>query len=162
MAFTIRAGTQEDLPQMLRLWREMMDFHAQAEPRFRPLPPPEGERAWEEYLSEHVWGSDDWGVFVAEEEGEFLGQIMGMLRDQVPVFEVERYGYITDIVVDPEARRRGVGEALFEALRAWFRERGASHIKLQVAHKNPTSQDFWRAMGCTDYMETLWYGLEAK
>lgn len=162
MAFTIRAGAQGDLPEMLRLWREMMDFHAQVEPRFRPLPSPEGERAWENHLSENIWDNDDWGVFVAEEDGKLLGHTMGMLRDQVPVFEAERYGYITDIVVDPEARRRGVGEALFEALKDWFRERDASHLQLQVAHNNSTSQAFWRAVGCTDYMDMLWYDLEAK
>lgn len=162
MIFTIRPGTEDDLPEMLRLWREMMDFHAELEPRFRPLPSPEGERAWEKHLRENVWGNDEWGVFVAEEDGKLLGHIVGMLRDQVPVFEPERYGYITDVVVDPEARRHGVGEALFEALRAWFRERGASHIQLQVAHNNSTSQAFWRAMGCTDYTDMLWYDLEAK
>ncbi len=162
MSFTVRPGNPEDQPEMLRLWRQMMDFHAQVEPRFRPLPPPEGERAWEKHLSEHVWGSDEWGVFVAEEDGKLLGQTMGMMRDQVPVFESERYGYVTDIIVAPEARRCGVGEALFDALKAWFCEQGVSHLQLQVAHNNPTSQAFWRAMGCTDYMHTFWYDLEAE
>lgn len=162
MDFIIRSGTEEDLPAMLRLWREMMDLHARVEPRFRPLPLPSGEQAWEKHLRESVWGDKDWRVFVAEAEGELIGQIMGVVRDQVPVFEPERYGYVTDIVVDPAARGSGVGQALFEALKAWFRERGVSHLELQVAYNNPVSQAFWRAMGCTDYMDTLWYDLEAK
>jgi ribosomal protein S18 acetylase RimI-like enzyme len=87
---------------------------------------------------------------------------MGVVRDQVPVFEPERYGYVTDIVVDPAARGSGVGQVLFEALKAWFRERGVSNLELQVAYNNSVSQAFWRAMGCTDYMDTLWYDLEAK
>ena len=162
MDFIIRSGTEEDLPAMLRLWREMMDFHARVEPRFRPLPPPAGEQAWEKHLRESIWGDKDWRVFVAEAEGELIGQIMGVVRDQVPVFEPERYGYVTDIVVDPAARGSGVGQALFEALKAWFRERGVSNLELQVAYNNPVSQAFWRAMGCTDYMDTLWYDLEAE
>jgi len=162
MDFIVRPGTEEDLPQMLRLWREMMDFHARVEPRFRPLPSPAGEQAWEKHLREHVWGSEDWCVFVAEADGRLIGQIMGVLRDQVPVFEPERYGYVTDIVVDVTARRSGVGRALFEALEAWFCQRGVSHLQLQVAHDNPVSQAFWRAVGCMDYMDTLWYDLEAE
>jgi len=162
MDFAIRPGIEEDLPDMLRLWREMMDFHARVEPRFRPLPLPAGEQAWEKHLRESVWGDKDWRVFVAEAEGELIGQIMGVVRDQVPVFEPERYGYVTDIVVDPAAQGSGVGQTLFEALKAWFRERGVSHLELQVAYNNPVSQAFWRAMGCTDYMDTLWYDLEAK
>ena len=147
---------------MLQLWREMMDFHARVEPRFRPAPSPTGEQAWEKHVREDIWGNREWCVFVAEAEGKLIGQIMGVLRDVYPVFEPERYGYVTDIVVDPDARRSRVGQALFEALQAWFRERGASHLQLQVAHKNPVSRSFWQAMGCTNYLDTLWYDLEVE
>jgi ribosomal protein S18 acetylase RimI-like enzyme len=160
MTFTIRPGAESDMPEMLRLWREMMDFHAQVEPRFRPAPPPAGEQAWAKHMRDDVWGKEDWCVFVAEEGGELIGQIMGTLRNPYPVFKPGRYGYVTDIVVDPAARRSGVGRALFEALTTWFRERGISHLELQVAHNNPVAQTFWRAVGCTDYMDALWYNLE--
>jgi len=160
--FVVRPGTEEDLPAMLRLWRKMMDFHARLESRFRPLPPPAGEQAWEKHLRKDVWGNEDWCVLVAEADGKLVGQIIGMLRDTVPVFEPARYGHVTDIVVDPPAWRSGVGRALFEALKAWFRERGSSHLQLTVAYGNPVSQTFWRAMGCTDYMDILWYDMEAK
>ena len=135
----IRPGTEEDLPEMLRLWRETMDFHARLEPRFRPHSSPTGECAWEKHLRENIWGNEDWCVF-----------------------EPEQYGYVTDVVVDRAARRRGVGRALLEALKAWFRERGVSHLELMVAHNNSVSQAFWRAGGCTDYMDILWYDLEAE
>ena len=52
--------------------------------------------------------------------------------------------------------------SVFEALREWMCERGASHVQLQVAHNNSASQAFWREMGCTDFMHTLWYNLEAE
>ena len=162
MNCVIRPGTTADVPDMLRLWREMMDFHAQVEPRFRPLPQPEGEQAWEKYLREDILGNSEWCVFVADADGSLVGHIMGTVRDRVPVFEPERYGYVTDIVVDPEARRSGIGRALFAALQDWFRAHGVSVLELQVAHHNPASQAFWRAMGCTDYMDAMWFDLEAS
>ena len=117
MDFTVRPGIEQDGPEMLMLWREMMDFHARWEPRFRPLPSPAGERAWERHLNtEDVWASEDWCVFVAETDGRLVGHIMGVMRDAIPVLEPERYGYVTDMVVDPSARRSGVGQALFDAL----------------------------------------------
>jgi len=162
MDFTVRPATEEDFPAMLRLWREMMDFHARVEPRFRPLPTPAGEEAWETHLRETIWGNQDWCVFVAEADGQVIGQMLGVLRDPYPVFEPGRYGYVTDVAVDPAVRRNGVGRALFEALKAWFREQGVSHIELMVAHNSPVSQAFWREMGCSDYMDILWYDLEAE
>jgi ribosomal protein S18 acetylase RimI-like enzyme len=160
MNYVIRRATEDDLPGMLRLWREMMDFHAHWDARFRPKPSPEAERAWTKYLREDIWASDKWCVFVAEDDGRLVGQIAGELREPAPVFEPQTYGYVTDIVVDPDARRRDIGKALFHALEEWFRERGAAHLQLQVLVSNPASQAFWRAMGCSDYSDILWYDLE--
>lgn len=98
---------------------------------------------------------------MAEDNGRLLGQILGELREPAPVFQPATYGYVTDIVVDPEARRTGIGRALFGALRDWMVERGADYLRLQVLEKNKASQAFWRALGCTDHSDILWYHLEA-
>ena len=136
-----------------------MDWHADVEPRFRPLVAPAGERAWEKHLRDDILGHDDWCVLVAERNGEVMGQIIGRVRGNVPVFEPARYGCVTDIVVAAAERREGVGLALFSALKDWFRELGVNHLQLQVAHNNPAAQGFWRGQGCTDYIHTLWYDL---
>jgi ribosomal protein S18 acetylase RimI-like enzyme len=162
MNLEIRPGRESDKPEMLRLWREMMDYHARLEPRFRPSPPPQGEQAWEKFMNADVWGNEDCCIFVAEADGQLVGQIIGTLREQYPVFQPERYGYVSDIVVDPSQRRSGIGRALFEALKNWFRKREADHLELSVAHNNPASQAFWRSVGCSDYRDTLWYDLEEK
>ena len=157
--FSVRPATEGDLVEMSRLWREMMDYHAKAEPRFRPLPPPAGEEAWMHHMRKDVFGSEGSCIFVAEMGNRIVGQMIGLLRDEYAVFQPRQYGYVTDVAVDPAARRSGVGRALFEAVANWFRERGVSHLRLMVAHNNPISQPFWRAMGCTDFMDVLWYDL---
>jgi len=161
VSFTVRTATEDDLPEMLGLWREMMDFHAARDPRFRPKPSPEAEKAWSTYLREEIWASDTWCVFVAEDDGRLVGQILGELREPAPVFQPETYGYVTDIVVDPDARRAGVGRALFAALRDWMAGHGARYLRLQVLTSNEASQGFWRAVGCTNHSDILWYDLEA-
>ncbi len=128
MDFVIRPATENDLPEMLRLWREMMDSHARWDDRFCPRPSPEAEGAWGSYLRETIWDSDGWCLFVAEGDDGLLGQIAGDLREPAPVFEPDTYGYVTDMVVDPGARRQGIGKALFSALEEWFQERGATHL----------------------------------
>jgi ribosomal protein S18 acetylase RimI-like enzyme len=162
MDFTIRPATEEDLPAMMCLWRENMDFHARVEPRLQVLPPPEGEQAWEAHVRRDVLGCEDWCTLVAETDGRVTGMIMGILRDPYPVFRPQTYGEVMNVAVDPAARRNGVGRALFEALKDWFRERGVLYLQMTVAHHNPVSQAFWRAMGCTDYMDQMWHDLEAK
>lgn len=156
---SVRPATEDDLVEMSRLWREMMDYHAKVEPRFRPLPPPAGEEAWMSHMRKNVFGSEDSCIFVAEMGNRIVGQMIGLLRDEYAVFEPAQFGYVTDVAVDPAVRRNGVGRMLFEAVKNWFRERGVSRLRMMVAHNNTVSQPFWRAMGCTDYMDILWYDL---
>jgi ribosomal protein S18 acetylase RimI-like enzyme len=162
MHIRIRPATPADVPEMLRLWRKMMDHHARLEPRFRPLPHPEGERAWEKHLREDILSNTDCHALVADAGERLVGQIIGTLPNPLPVFEAQTFGFVTDVVVDPTARRQGVGRRLFDALKDWFRRQGATHVELQVAHANPAAQAFWRGIGCKDYMDTLWYDLEEK
>jgi ribosomal protein S18 acetylase RimI-like enzyme len=157
MELEVREAAEEDAPAMLGLWREMMDFHAELDPRLRPLAPPEGERGWEKHLREDLLEKESACVLVAKRDGRVVGMIAGLLRDVYPVFEPEQRGFVSDISVAADARRQGVGRALFESLQAWFKHRGASHVEVRVADANPVSRAFWAAMGCRDYMHDLWW-----
>jgi ribosomal protein S18 acetylase RimI-like enzyme len=159
MSITIRQATEKDTDTIVDLWWEMMDFHARIDARFRPLPEAEAMEAWEKHLRADILGKEEWCVLIAECDGQVVGLMVGGLRDPYPVFVPERYGFVANAVVAPHARRSGVGRALFAALKTWFREQGVSHAQLEVGHLNPTSQGFWRAMGCTGYMDTMWVEL---
>jgi len=156
----VRSAEERDIPAIVDLWWEMMHFHAAVDSHFQLREEVAAREAWKKHLREDIWEQEEWIVLVAEADGELVGQIIGTVRDPHPVYGQEPYGFVSDLVVAPEARRSGVAQALFEALKAWFREKDVSHLELQVAHNNPTSQGFWRAMGCQDYMDTMWYDLE--
>jgi ribosomal protein S18 acetylase RimI-like enzyme len=162
MQVSVRPATEADVSAIVNLWWEMMDFHARVEPRFHPIPQPDAKKILEKHLCDDVLGKEDWCVLVAEIDGQVAGMMIGTLRDPYPVFKPERHGFVSDASVAPDARRSGVGQALFEALRTWFREKGVSHIQLEVSYNNPASRPFWRAMGCTDYMDIMWYDLETE
>lgn len=153
MAITVRRATETDVPDIVPLWMDMMSFHAALDPRFRPAP--DGEVYWAKAIS--TWMRDeDNCVLVAEAGGKIVGYIVGMLRENPPVLLPPLYGFVSDICVAPGWRQKGVGQRMFAALKEWFRQRGADHVELRVAHNNPVSQAFWRAMGCQDYMDGMW------
>lgn len=147
---------------MLDLWQEMMGHHARLDPRFRPRPWPQARKVWATYVREDILSSDRWCALVATKEDKIVGQILGVLRDPPPPFEPRTYGYVTDIVVDPRHRRRGIGRTLFYGLRDWMRQHGADHLQLQVLSRNPGSQAFWRSVGCTDYTDVMWYSFDEE
>ena len=152
----IRQATRNDVGGILPLWTEMMNLHSALDERFRPAP--DAEKHWAEVLRSWL-RDDDFCVLVADAEGQLVGYIIGMMRANPPVLLPPTYGLVSDICVDPAWRQQGIGRRLFEALEYWFREKGLSTVQLNVAHFSPVSQAFWRAMGCEDYMDRLWFGL---
>ena len=71
-----------------------------------------------------------------------------------------RTGVMNDLFVAPEARGRGVAEALIDACVARCGERGASRLTWQTAKDNGRAQAVYERVGARRE-EWLDYGLEA-
>ncbi len=155
MHTVIRPATTNDLDEIMRLYQQLMGLHETLDPRLAL--DWDGIKAFRDHLV-NVLDSDYDRILVAEapDGAGLAGFIMGRLAQNPPVFRQPYYGYVTDTCVDERWRRQGIGRALFEALRAWFRAQGLLTMQVNVAARNPTSQAFWRAMGFTDYLERLW------
>ena len=152
----IRRATPDDVEGILPLWNELMDYHAALDARFQPAPG--AEESWSDILLDFLQ-DDDACVLVADAGGKLVGFIMGLVRENLPVLLPSKYGLVTDICVDPGWRRQDIGRRLFEALKDWFRKKELFTVQLDVAHFNPVSQAFWRAMGCGDFLDRLWFEL---
>jgi len=151
----IRPARVWDLDEIMRLYEQLLTLHERLDPRLAL--DQDGIAALREHLR-NVLDSDHERVLVAEAPDGvgLVGFVIGRLAQNPPVFRQPYYGYITDICVDERWRRRGIGRALFEALRQWFREQGLRTMQVNVAACNPVSQAFWRAMGFTDFLDRLW------
>ena len=153
---TVRRARAEDLEPVLDLWQEMMDYHARLDGRF--MPAADGRQAFRPTVE--AWMADEeWRVLVAVADGQVVGYTIGHVAENPPVLATPRFGYVTDICVSADCRRRGVGRRLFKTLSSWFKRRGLAVAQLNVAAFNPTSQAFWRTMGFSDYLDRMWLDL---
>jgi len=83
-------------------------------------------------------------VFVAEQEGELLGwvhvqEFLSLASDPA--------GLVTGLVVDPAARRRGLGRGLMEAAEGWARARGLATLRLRARVERTGAHAFYRRLG---------------
>ncbi|MCI0478469.1 MAG: GNAT family N-acetyltransferase [Anaerolineales bacterium] len=152
MKITIRRAQQSDLDQLVSLWQELAELHADLLPEFA-LAPAQAQNV-RAHLTELLRDNDE-RVFVAEENGALIGFINGAVRENPPVFTERYIGYIADAIVTARSRRRGVGEQLVQTMNVWFRECGVRIVHLSAATGNPISQAFWRNMGFAEYMTRM-------
>lgn len=83
----------------------------------------------EEFLARYdeIVASDDWLILLAEADGRAVGYALA--QDYGPGLRRPfTVGRLYDTFVHPDARRRGVGEAIMDAVAAWAHSRGRPMI----------------------------------
>jgi ribosomal protein S18 acetylase RimI-like enzyme len=127
---------------------ELQDFERALEPAL-----PKGEAMADRYLAymlERCAGTAG-RIFVAEEDGVVVG-FVGVLARVVPEpDEAQAYAYVSDLVVLPAYRRRGIGRALLERAEAYARREGAGTLRVGVLAKNEAAGRLYRSKGFSDY-----------
>jgi ribosomal protein S18 acetylase RimI-like enzyme len=96
-------------------------------------------------------------VVVAETDHRVVGFIALLARvvPEEPDEGQTPYAYISDLVVLPRYRRRGVGRALLERAEALARSSGARVLRVGVLAKNESAARLYRVAGFSDYQRQL-------
>jgi GNAT superfamily N-acetyltransferase len=114
----------------------------------------------------------NWGVLSAELADEVVGgAVIAFDTPGVDMLEGRRdLAVLWDLRVDPRARRRGVGAALFRKAERWARERECRQMKIETQNINVVACKFYVGQGCKlgavdrfaypklpDEVRLLWY-----
>jgi ribosomal protein S18 acetylase RimI-like enzyme len=148
----IRKAAVDDLNAIGNLWQEFMDFHKRRDPHYSRST--DGHERFKEFVSGHMTSGMSC-VLVAEQGTTVVGYCLATLTKYPPVFENRNYGMVFDLAVMELCRRKGIGERLFREAEAWFADRGIHRIKVRVAVSNETSTAFWKKMGFTPCVTTV-------
>jgi ribosomal protein S18 acetylase RimI-like enzyme len=148
----IRKAAAGDLDAIGVLWQEFMDFHRQRDPHFARSA--DGHERFKEFIGGQVT-ADTSCVLVAIQDGTVVGYCLAALAKYPPVFEHRDYGTVFDLAVTSRCRRTGIGEQLYRAIEAWFVEHNVHRIEIRVAVSNEVSTAFWRKMGFSPFVMTV-------
>jgi ribosomal protein S18 acetylase RimI-like enzyme len=156
MSLAIRRVSSSDGEDVIALWKEMMDIHSALDSRLSVAP------GWRDKVAGSVrrWLRDDhYSLIVAGGGDGVVGFGLGGVVHKTLGPGPSLHGQVAHLCVGSSWRRRGVGRALFWALRDWFAEGGVPSIHAFVSPLNAVSQRFWRGLGFRDYVSRLWCDL---
>ena len=148
----VRSAQRADLPAVAALWVALIESHAALDPVFALRA---GAPAALEAELRRTFEDADTALFVADADGCVAGFCAAHFERSPPLARESCRAEITELVVEPTARRRGLGRALAHAAFAWARERGASRVEVRVAARNDAGQAFWRRLGFGAFVDVL-------
>ncbi len=143
----VRRATRDDFDAIAALWREFD----------HEIPPPthEGPADHEKELAEIGEILESEIAFVALDDNEKpVG--FALARERAPGF-----GTLTDLYVDREDRRSGVGTDLMREVLTAFRERGIEQLDLEVVASNAGARSLYARWGLRDEVVIMTGSIEA-
>jgi len=136
MELDFGTATSKDLPQLVELLGVLFEQEAEFQPD-----PGKQKRALEALLANPTLGK----LFVAREGKRVLA--MASLLYTISTAEGGKAAWFEDLVVHPEERKRGIGEALLKHVVAQARAEGILRITLLTDMQNERAQAMYRRAG---------------
>ena len=148
----LRRATLNDIPAIVELWKEMIDYHKEKDPFFTRAV--DGEKVFAQFVEKNI-NSETACVYVAIIGGTIVGYCQGTLEKHPPLLTETDYGQVLDFAVAADYRRTGVGERLCKALQGWFVLKGVHRLEVRHSEFNEVASNFWSKMGFKPYLKTL-------
>ncbi|MDZ7342896.1 MAG: GNAT family N-acetyltransferase [candidate division KSB1 bacterium] len=147
----IRRAVREDAPILLDLIEALADYEK------LPRPTPE---ARERLIRDGFGERPRFEAFLAELGGQTVGY--AFIFETYSSFLALPTLYLEDIFVMPQARRQGVGKALFEFCAGEAARRGCGRMEWVVLDWNKPAIDFYRRYGAQALREWCLFRLTAE
>lgn len=145
----VREATEDDLDQVVDLWKSLAEHHAELSEDFALAW--DSKRRWSSYLRSK-FAELSTKLIVAEEDGDIVGFMLCMLSPNVPIYKERKLGVMSDAYVLEERRRRGVAKKMFDVALKWFRKNKVKTVDLNVAAINLEAQSVWETLGFSPFM----------
>lgn len=147
----IRVAGADDVAALASLWRA---FYADQRDHGMLVDiPPDGFELWAASLAPAL------GRFaclvIAEQQGTALGFVAGRIRTAPRHLGGGSAGYISEVFVDPGARKAGLATRMIEEVLAWFAAEGVHRVELDVVAGNAAVRAFYTRLGFVEELTQM-------
>ena len=146
-------ASDSHIPEMIEIWIEFIDYHREIDPFFSRRD--DGASNFGNHLKDLI-KSDKVQVLVALDGDQVVGYSIAQTDEYPPAYQTKVYGFISDMAVKSDYRRKGIGRRLLSRIHKWFDSQGIGRIELHVVAGNRIGYTFWKKHGFQDYTHILY------
>ena len=128
----IRTATHNDLPTLLEFEQGLVEAE-------RPMDPLLKREKTHYYNLPAMLDNKQVEIVIAEIDGKPVGCGYGKIIKSLQCFTYEYFCYLGFMYTIPEARRKGVNQAVMEYLYKWSESQGVHEVRLNVYPNNPAA-----------------------
>ncbi|MAG08015.1 hypothetical protein CMO89_00940 [Candidatus Woesearchaeota archaeon] len=152
----IRKANVKDISSIVKLWEEFMKDHdkivLERNERLRLYTPRKKNAAdnYRAFITEQL-KSRKGAIFFAEVDDNIIGFTLVIIKDEIPVFKIEKIGYISDLFVKKEHRGKGISSQLMDKSIKWLKKNNMNHISIGLYVDNEFAHSVYKKKGFFDY-----------
>jgi GNAT superfamily N-acetyltransferase len=147
----IRKLRKKDFKAFTELFEQVDELHRNAHPEY--FRKPKSILRTKDYFEELLNDPTILLLGAMSGKSDLLGLVHAILKSH-PLTEIHvpgQYVLLDNLVVSKDARRQGVGTALFAATQEWATQMGAPEIQLKVYRFNKTARTFYKRLGFASF-----------
>lgn len=134
-----------DYEPSLKLFNELLDYESKLD-QLRNGNIKTTQRYFDETLTGNK--SEKRKIFVAQLENKIVGLIsVAIEHSSSGIFKFKKYGYIRDMVVSENYRRRNVGKQLIQKAYEYFAKIGLKYVRVEAIYSNNPAVGFYKSEG---------------
>ena len=145
MRIIIRDARVPDGPQVMKIWKEGLDYHAALSKSDFALDE-DAPRFWTKSFNRNLKRKDV-KLLVAVKNRAIIGYLLGQAHRRPRYFKTKRCGFIGELAVTEKERGKGTGKLLLNAFLEWAYQKGLPYVNLLVDSRNLAGRGFWKKTG---------------
>jgi len=140
---TYREACEDDFPNLINWYAQLNnDFYGMG---YRLPQPEDVGRVWLDSFKRTLGRFSN--VFIAEVDGRPAGFSLCRLKRVPAHMGGVLVGELSDIWVEPSARRMGIGDKLSRMVLDWLKNQGVHSVEIQILKDNEASWKLYKRMG---------------
>jgi ribosomal protein S18 acetylase RimI-like enzyme len=159
----IRKANLKDVPRIVELDRELINYHYELEAPFTQkvfeLDEKTADKAWKKYFRGRI-RSRKALVLVAEDKNQVIAYAVASIQDWPPVFKTKKCGKIDELFVLKPYRNQKVGKRLIQETEKFFRRHKLKFAWLNVDSGNHQAIKKYLKLGFQEFRKEMVKGFD--